>query len=92
MSNMSRWLGPPNRFTRMIDLALGVGFPGPLGGRLEQARQRHRAEEREPSGSQYLAPAGAITGWRHDSPGFVAWQPRLVISSCHVIYRMLNIP
>ena len=29
MSNMSRWLGPPNRFTRMIDLALGVGLPGP---------------------------------------------------------------
>jgi hypothetical protein len=29
MSNMSRWLGPPKRFKRMMDLARGGGFAGP---------------------------------------------------------------
>ena len=62
------------------------------GGRLEQARKRHRAEERQPADSQYLAPAGSITGGRSRLPGFVAWQPRSIVRRCQVSYGILNFP
>ena len=91
MSNMSRWLGPPNRFTRMIDLALGAGFPDPWAAAWSRRGRVIEPKSDSPPArntSRRLVPSQA--GDRVPRIRSMATSPdRLRL---HVVCRLLNFP